>query len=118
MTNEEYIENVLRTESPKNPIVPRRLLHGTMGICTEAGELLDAVKKGMYYGKPMDYVNIREEIGDLLWYMALIIDEMGWSFEQIMEENINKLKTRYPEKFTEEKAINRDLETERKILEK
>jgi len=44
------------------------LLHGAIGISGEAGELLDAVKKHVFYGKPLDVNNVKEEISDVLWY--------------------------------------------------
>ena len=93
------------------------VLHGALGISTEAGEILDAVKKSIFYGKPFDLVNLQEEIGDCFWYLAILAKEAGMSFEDIMAQNIAKLKARYPDKFTEEKALNRDLEGERSVLE-
>ena len=122
----DYIPDVLRTENKDyNGMLSRlvtvdniRLLHGVMGISTEAGELLDSLKKHIFYGKKLDYVNISEELGDLLYYISVCIDILGTSFEEVMEKNIAKLKARYPDKFTEDKAINRDLNTEREILEK
>jgi NTP pyrophosphatase (non-canonical NTP hydrolase) len=95
-----------------------RLLHALMGLTTEAGESLDALKKHLFYGKPLDEVNLKEEMGDLFWYLAIMADTLGVSFEEIQERNIEKLKARYGEKFTDEKAINRNLETERSILER
>ena len=120
-----YISNVLRSENKDyNGMLSRlvttdniRLLHGGMGISTEAGELLDALKKHIFYGKKLDYVNLSEELGDILYYVSICMNVLGISFEEVMEKNIEKLKARYPEKFTEDKAINRDLDTERKILE-
>ena len=58
-----------------------RLIHGMVGISTESGELLDALKKHLMYGKSLDLVNIKEEVGDVLWYCALILDEVGGSCE-------------------------------------
>jgi NTP pyrophosphatase (non-canonical NTP hydrolase) len=72
----------------------------------------------LFYGKPLDEVNLKEEMGDLFWYLAIMADTLGVSFEEIQERNIEKLKARYGEKFTDEKAINRNLETERSILER
>ena len=93
------------------------LQHAGMGLVTESAEFVDMLKKHLYYGKPLDEVNLKEEISDLLWYSALALRALGSDFESVMQTNIAKLKARYPDKFTEEKAITRDLETERKILE-
>jgi len=125
MDNKKYVEGVLKTESNNfEAIADRasqkrnvRLLHSAMGLSTEANELVDQMKKVIFYGKELDVTNFIEEVGDALWYLAVACDELGVSFEEVMELNINKLKARYGNKFTEDAALNRDLETERKILE-
>jgi len=126
MDTKKYKELVLRTEAKDFDAISSRLkdkralrlLHGSCGIATEAGELLDALKKHIFYGREIDTVNIVEEIGDLMWYSAIILDELGVAFEDVMEKNINKLKARYGEKFSETSATVRNLDKERKILEK
>ncbi|MCB9025822.1 MAG: nucleoside triphosphate pyrophosphohydrolase family protein [Bdellovibrionaceae bacterium] len=125
MNTQEYVINATKTESTDfDKITERlsqkgnvRLLHGAIGLATEAGEFLDALKKHIYYGKPLDRVNLAEELGDLFWYCAIIADELQVPFSDIMDKNIEKLKARYGEKFSEEKAENRNLKVERKILE-
>lgn len=126
MKNNEYIQNCLKTESRDwEPVKERlqetktvRLLHGSMGAATESSEMLDAIKKHVFYGKPLDLVNMREEIGDLLWYVSVMLDALDTTYENVMKTNIDKLKARYGDKFSENSAINRDLEKEREILEK
>lgn len=160
-------------------------LHMFLGMLTELGELADIFKKELAYKQPKDIVNIKEELGDFMWYVAnycsinsfdmancdgvifpdghkqdvkahhaidgnfseLAIMELTKGVHQLfdgrfmdglldilaqitmlcivndidLEEcfdlNINKLKVRFPEKFTEANALNRDLEAERTILE-
>jgi NTP pyrophosphatase (non-canonical NTP hydrolase) len=125
MQSNEYQQLALRTEktpritlaaSGLRPEVIDRLLHGMLGICTEAGELQDAIKKQMIYGKPLDITNVIEECGDLLWYIALTLDACMCPMSEAMERNIAKLKARYPEGFTEEKALTRDLAAELNAL--
>lgn len=161
------------------------LRHMQMGIITEVGETLDVIKKFVAYGKPLDIVNIGEEIADTIWYKAnearmagviwkqeefdMVCSELdaailkekldpisnevvdafivsvipvtygdgesdtalrdvgvlnvvanfyGLDLFQILTNNINKLKVRYPEKFTNEAALNRDTTAERVELEK
>lgn len=94
-----------------------RLLHGGIGIATESGEILDQLKKHIYYGKPLDKVNLKEEIGDVLWYCALLLRELDSTFEEVAETNINKLRARFGDKFSEYDAQHRDLVKERSILE-
>lgn len=81
-----------------------KALHAAMGISGEAGELMDAVKKHILYNKPLDAENIKEELGDLCWYMALMLDTIRSSFGEIMEMNHDKLEKRYPSGFTEKHA--------------
>lgn len=116
MTLHEYQTAALRT-APRDVTPYHDLLHGAMGVATEAGELLDVVKKNWAYHKPIDHVNIREEIGDVLWYLALLARATGSDLDQIAATNVAKLRARYPEKFTNEQALHRDLGAERAILE-
>lgn len=92
------------------------IVHAIYGLCTEAGEISEAFLKAAETGK-FDEVNLKEEAGDLLWYLAMLLRELGTDFDEVASTNINKLKARFPEKFTQDKAYNRDLETEREILE-
>jgi NTP pyrophosphatase (non-canonical NTP hydrolase) len=94
------------------------MLHAAIGMVTEAGELLDAVMGAIHDRKPLDLTNIREEIGDSFWYAAIALRAIGSDFDDAQRVNIAKLRARFPEKFTEEKANNRDLSAERAILEK
>lgn len=61
---------------------------------------------------------MKEEIGDLLWYMSRIADTCGFTLEEAMATNVAKLKARYGDKWTQEAALNRDLKLEREVLEK
>lgn len=126
ITPTEFIKSSLITEArDMSPVLERlqdtgtvRLIHAMIGLCTESGEIQDMMKKHIFYGKEIDKVNLKEELGDLMWYMAIACDEAGISLEEVMQTNIDKLRARYGEKFTEEAALNRNLDTERQILEK
>lgn len=111
-----YQAEARRTVSPLESELLNSL-HFISGIVTEAGELLDILKKNIAYKKPIDYVNMKEEIGDIMWYIINLCDLYNWDLEEIMETNIKKLKIRYPEKFNFENAINRNLKAERAELE-
>lgn len=89
-----------------------RLFHSLVGIATEATELMEALT-----ANELDEVNILEEFGDLNWYQAVGIDAVGGDFEAVLNTNIEKLRARFPDKYTDDKAINRDLDKEREILE-
>jgi len=90
------------------------LLHATMGAATEAGELLDQVKKHIFYGKKLDIVNLQEEVGDICWYLNLLCAWMGTTLEEQMEHNAEKLRIRYPVKFEQQKALERNVKNELK----
>jgi NTP pyrophosphatase (non-canonical NTP hydrolase) len=85
------------------------LLHGVIGMMTELGELADPLKKHIYYGKPLDEKNMREEIGDGFWYpAACLLPALQSSMSGEMTYNIRKLAVRYPDQlFTESDAIER-----------
>ena len=125
MESKNYISDAIRTESRNFSAMNdrlsddglKRLLHAGIGLSTESGEFLDALKKHIFYGKELDRVNLAEEMGDMFWYMAIVADELGFEFEEVMQRNIQKLKARYGEKFSEAKAETRDLDTEREILD-
>jgi len=133
MDSKTYQKSALRTNGPDYKGVAERmtgyedqtipdnqvldLIHASMGLVTEAGEFQDMLKKHLYYGKELDTVNLKEEIGDLLWYCAIALEALNTDFQAVMQTNIDKLKARYPEKFTEDSANNRDLKVERQILE-
>ena len=100
------------TQAPIN--INTRLFHAIVGIATESTELLQALK---FDGQQLDNVNIMEELGDLQWYCGLGCDELDIDLLKVLTTAINKLQKRYPEKFTDEHAINRDLDSERQLLE-
>ena len=192
-TLENYMINATRTESLVDNIDERnsRVIHALMGLVTESGELIDALKRHYFYvkadktRKPLDVVNLREECGDLMWYLAVLCDhyeknfaetyykclhmenvpkevsdsrflrramrmnitagkmldnfitmneepnieeifhninylvyELGGDWRDITKSNIEKLKARFPNAYNIDDALNRDLNTEREILEK
>jgi NTP pyrophosphatase (non-canonical NTP hydrolase) len=118
-----YMQGALRTEAPCSlEVINRlsrqaRLMHGMMGLVTESGELMDAMKCHVFYGKSLDEVNIIEEVGDAAWYLAIILSCCQTSFEDCFQINHDKLEARFPEKFEELKALERNLIEERRILE-
>ncbi len=93
-----------------------RLLHASVGIFGESGEMLSALIGQMESGE-LDKVNFGEELGDVDWYKAIAHDETGLSEEALRAAVIAKLKARYGDKFTTEAATERDLAVERAVLE-
>jgi len=105
-----------------NTVRSIRLIHSILGLASEVGEIADQLKRSIFYGKDLDVVNLAEELGDVFWYEALMTNELATthpeiSFDSIEEINIAKLKKRYGDKFSEQRAVKRDLVVERRILE-
>ncbi len=100
-------------------LVPVRLNHAVIGMAGETGELATAIQRWLYYGKELDKTNIKEELGDMLWYIAEACNALKINMDELPRSNIAKLKARFPDKFTEEAAAeeNRDREAERRALE-
>ena len=98
-------------------ILSARTLHGVVGFATEAAELVTAYLKFAFHGEMLDSVNLGEEVGDAFWYAGVLSDEHGFTFDQIMETNIAKLQRRFPDKFDAARAIERDTNAERVILD-
>ena len=74
-----------------------------LGVSGEAGDLAGCIKKTIYHGNDQT-AGIRENVGDTMWYLAMICNVMGWNFEEILAENIAKLKARYKKGFSEKDA--------------
>lgn len=84
------------------------LLHATLGIASESGEIVDAVKKHVIYNQPLDKENLIEELGDLEFYMHQLRQELGITRELTLQANYDKLLLRYPNfKYTDAKAKER-----------
>jgi len=82
-------------------------LHMAVGIAGEAGELLDAIKKGVIYNKPFDEPNIIEELGDLEFYMEGLRQAFNLTRDEIIAANVKKLSVRYQDGYSDEAAQER-----------
>lgn len=99
-------------------LVPIRLNHSLVGCSKQVGELMRQLQKWIYYGGKLDIVNVVEEYGDLLWFIAEGLNALGLSMSTVMSANIAKLRARYPDRFTGEHALNRDLDAEYEAIKK
>jgi NTP pyrophosphatase (non-canonical NTP hydrolase) len=121
----EYLMDTIRWQAPDWNLhgpddkinMDTRVFHGILGMATESGELMNVIAENIRSDKAVDTVNVHEEMHDTSWYMAIIHDALGLDWSEGLARNIAKLKARYPEKFTEHHANNRDLDAERAILE-
>ena len=113
MKIEEYSELALRTASTENQVV-----HACFGMCGEAGEIIDYVKKGVFYGKEMNTKHLVEEVGDLMWYVNLLLAGLDVTWDEVLTTNIRKLEARYPSgTFNADHAIHRDTAAEKAAME-
>lgn len=97
-TFRKYDAEAGRTRRADQPQA-EKLLNGALGVGGESGEILEHVKKVRFHGKPFDPKHIIKEIGDVLWYCALLADACGTDLETVARTNIIKLKARYPHGF-------------------
>ena len=107
MTINEYQKLAMTT---LNPNLDKKdiLINGVMGLCGESGEVIDIVKKHLAQGHELDKEKIIKELGDVAWYMAEIATVLDVELEDVLVQNIEKLKKRYPEGFSVEKSVNRE----------
>jgi len=107
MTINEYQKLAMTT---LNPELDKKdvLINGVMGLCGESGEVIDIVKKHLAQGHELDREKIIKELGDVAWYMAEIATVLDVELEDVLVQNIEKLKKRYPEGFSTEKSLNRE----------
>lgn len=77
-----------------------------LGIAGEAGDVASCIKKTFAHDNDVKH-GIRENIGDSLWYTAMICNFFDWSLEEILQENVDKLKKRFPQGFSVEDAKRR-----------
>lgn len=106
MRPDEYVQQAMRSLKHGQSF-QYQLNHSLHGLASEVGEIADTIKKHIIYEQPFDRANMEEELGDLLWYIALMCNINGFSLEEIMQKNIAKLMKRYPNKFTPEAAAAR-----------
>ena len=83
------------------------LLNGVLGLTGEAGEVSDLVKKGIFHEKGIDLEHLKKECCDVLWYVTMICEACGFSLDDVMQTNIDKLMVRYPDGFDTYRANHR-----------
>jgi NTP pyrophosphatase (non-canonical NTP hydrolase) len=107
----EFVNDLCKPgEKIQLELTPRdcHLIHMVLGVSGEAGELLDAIKKHAIYRKPIDLVNIVEELGDIEFYLEGIRQALNLDREQIIKNNMMKLSKRYSQStYSDEEAQSR-----------
>lgn len=103
-TGDIYQEEAMRTAEG---MYGDLLQNGVMGLCGEAGECVDLVKKYLFQGHELDKEHLAKELGDVTWYLAVTAEAIGYDLNTILQMNVKKLRDRYPNGFEEDRSKNR-----------
>ena len=102
----EYQREAMRTSGGIASERERLALAG-LGLAGETGEVVDHLKKITFHGHAVNKAALTHEIGDLLWYVAYLLDTLDVCMDDVLLENIEKLRQRYPDGFSEQRSRNR-----------
>ena len=97
--NTEALANKIRNLEEESGVNVATLLTGAIGIASEGGEFAEIVKKCIFQGKPLDDETIfhaKRELGDIIWYWTNSCRALGLDPNEVIAENVHKLKSRYP----------------------
>lgn len=117
----DYQEKAMRFLNPevRERGIEEMLNNAALGLAGEAGEIADLIKKHHYQGHPLDTMKLKDELGDLCWYVAEACDALMrledstnglsyYDFQAVLARNLDKLKARYPGgRFERERSVNR-----------
>lgn len=122
MTGSEYQDLAMRTNDGKGTarLIIRAvennehidfggIMNACLGLSGEVGEFNDMVKKWVFHEKALDVAHAKKELGDCMWYIAMVCQSFGWDMNEIMQVNVDKLLKRYPDGFDVQKANNRSV---------
>ena len=84
-----------------------KIRNGCYGMCGEAGECIDILKKHEFQGHDFDREALLDEVSDVLWYVAQTATGLGVTLEAVAQHNIDKLRNRYPDGFDAQRSIHR-----------
>ena len=96
--HEAFVYRIQELEGQGFP--SERLLTASVGMCAEAGEFTEVVKKIVFQGKPVNEDNLfhlKRELGDIMWYVMQACMGLGTDLNEIIEMNVEKLASRYPD---------------------
>lgn len=104
---QEYDMKFSSEQSNKESVDIGGIFNACLGMSGEVGEFNDMIKKWVFHEKNLDMEHAKKEAGDILWYVVMLCESFGWNMEEVMQMNVDKLKSRYPEGFDVERANNR-----------
>jgi len=121
VTQEEFATFVANLESNQDMSLEShtlRSVHAVLGMAGETGEIVDHIKKVFVYkGFEFERGYAVEELGDLFYYMTLLMNVHGITLDEVRDANMRKLQVRYPDGYSHERAINRNHAVERAAME-
>lgn len=106
MNLNEYQELASRTAND-GIVFKANLCHYAMGCAGEGGEVNDYIKKVAFQGHEYKREKVANELGDILWYVSQLARVTGYTLEEIVQMNVEKLKKRYPQGFKSEDSVKR-----------
>lgn len=98
---------VVNSDSKDNVKDLGGIINACLGLSGEVGEFNDMIKKWIFHEKPLEEEHAKKELGDVMWYVAMMCHSFGWDMDEILQMNVDKLKARYPGGFDVNKANNR-----------
>lgn len=107
MTINEYQAAALRTAQTEELTHVELVMNAALGLCGESGEVADIVKKFRFQGHDLDFEHIAKELGDIAWYLAVGAYAIDYDLETILQMNVDKLKSRYPDGFSTDRSLHR-----------
>lgn len=113
MDAKEYSALAIRTANPN--VSP--MMNALLGLAGESGGVCDYMKKVLFHDEEFDKDVLVAELGDLLWYVNLLLSSIEVDWSEVFEKNIKKLSKRYPElTFSAERAKNKDTAAEMEAM--
>jgi len=100
-----YQALAMRTAKPQNDL--DGFNHAMLGMMDELGELAKHWKAHLYYDEPFDHAYVRKELGDKMWFLQRAATAAGLTMEEVARGNVDKLRQRYPSKFSTTAALAR-----------
>lgn len=108
MINLKEYQEIAKTTAKKDfQTKEEEIMCWGLGITGEAGDIASCIKKTYAHKKDVKE-GIKENIGDMMWYTAMICNFFGWNFDEILKQNIEKLKKRFPQGFNY-KSVDRNM---------
>lgn len=102
MNPNSYQKEALRTVGP---VSHGGHIYTALGLAGEVGEYVELVKHKEYHSWTIDRDLIREELGDIAWYLAVACDSWHMTLEEVLQANIDKLQQRYPAGYSHEESM-------------